>query len=111
MLNNHKTYPIRQVILPQEILSLSIASTLYEAAGSPQGNYSFRLVRNIHYRIGQSSSEIEIKRHWIEMAALSVLDFKRMRTLKSEHSEYSEFTVNEPRPSSSCVHEMKREDT
>jgi hypothetical protein len=100
---NQKTYPIRQAIPPHESVSLSIGPTLYEAAGSPQGYYSFRFIGNVHYRIGQQTAAVKISRHWIEMAALSVLHFKRVRTTTSEEPAYSDLTLPDREPSSDYV--------
>ena len=100
---NQKTYPIRQAIPPHESLSLSIGPTLYEAAGSPQGYYSFRFIGNVHYRIDQRMAAEKIPRHWIEMAALSVLRFKQVRTTASEDPAYSDLTLTDRQPSSDYV--------
>src|SRR5260370_6945265 len=95
---NQKTYPIRQAIPPHESLSLSIGPTLYEAAGSPQGYYSFRFIGNVHYRIGQQMAAVKISRHWIEMAALRVLCFKLVRTTTSEDPAYPASTLPANKP-------------
>src|SRR5258708_39725405 len=100
---NQKTYQIRQAIPPHESLSLSIGPTLYEAAGSPQGYYSFRFIGNVHYRIDQRMAAEKIPRHWIEMAALSVLRFKRVRTTTSEDLAYSDLALTDREPSSVYV--------
>jgi hypothetical protein len=100
---NQKTYPIRQAIAPHESVSLSIGPTLYEAAGSPQGYYSFRFIGNVHYRIDQRMAAEKIPRHWIEMAALCVLHFKRVRTTTSEDPAYSDLTLTDREPSSDYV--------
>jgi hypothetical protein len=100
---NQKTYLIKQVIAPHESLSLSIGSTLYEAAGSPQGYYSFRFIGNVHYRIGQKMDAVKISSHLIEMAALSVLRFKRVRAAVSEDPGYSDLTLTDREPSSDYV--------
>jgi hypothetical protein len=100
---NQKTYPIRQALPPHESLSLSIGPTLYEAAGSPQGYYSFRFIGNVHYRIGQRIAAVKISRHSIEMAALSVLRFKRVRATTSEDTAYADLTLADRKPSSDYV--------
>ena len=93
--SHRKIFSIKQAIHAGELLSLSIASTLYEAAGSPQGNYSFDFVGNIRYRIGTSWQEIRTGNYWIEMAALSVLKFKRRRSTNFDDSASSTRAVKE----------------
>jgi hypothetical protein len=70
---------IRQAVSPIETLSMSIAGSLYEAAGRPQGAYSFLLLGTVHYRIGEDWAEANILPYRIEMAALSVLRLRRIR--------------------------------
>jgi hypothetical protein len=70
---------IRQTVLPHETLSMSLAGNLYEAAGRPQGPYSFLVLGTVHYRIGEDWAVANIRPHRIEMAALSVLRLRRVR--------------------------------
>jgi hypothetical protein len=75
----HTTHRIMQTVLPHEPLSMSLAGSLYEAAGRPQGPYSFLLLGTVHYRIGEDWAVANIRPHRIEMAALSVLRLRRIR--------------------------------
>jgi hypothetical protein len=70
---------IRQAIPPNETLSMSLAGSLYEAAGRPQGKYLFLVLGTVHYRIGEDWAEENIRPYRIEMAALSVLRLRRIR--------------------------------
>jgi hypothetical protein len=91
--SNRKVHSIKQAIQPRESLTLSIASTLYEAAGKPQGNFSFEFVGNVRYRLGQRWQEIRTDHHRIEMAALSVLKFKRLPAVALDDSAFSTNSV------------------
>jgi hypothetical protein len=72
-------HKIRQAVVPGERLSVSLAGSLYEAAGRPQGRYSFVLRGTVQYRIGEDCAQANIRPHRIEMAALSVLRVRRLR--------------------------------
>jgi hypothetical protein len=73
------THRIRQAVRPNETLSMSIIGSLYDAAGRPQGPYSFLVVGTVHYRIGEDWAQSNILPHRIEMAALSVRRLRRIR--------------------------------
>jgi hypothetical protein len=70
---------IGQAAAPDEGISVSLAGSLYEAAGRPQGPYSFLLSGTIHYRIGEDWTRVNIRPHRIEMTALSVVRVRRIR--------------------------------
>jgi hypothetical protein len=70
---------IRQAIPPNETLSMSLAGSLYEAAGRPQGTYSFLVLGTVRYRTGEDWAEANIRPYRIKMAALSVLRLRRIR--------------------------------
>ena len=72
-------HKVRQAVVPDERLSVSLAGGLYEAAGRPQGRYSFVLRGTVQYRIGEDWAQENIRPHRIEMAALSVLRVRRLR--------------------------------
>jgi len=74
------THGIRQAIPPHESLSLSLTASLYEAAGRPQGPYSFIVLGTVHYRIGEQWADVNIRSHKIEMTALSVTRLQRVRS-------------------------------
>ena len=76
-------HKIRQAIPPNETLSMSITGSLYEAAGRPQGTYSFRVLGAIRYRRDDNWAEAFIHQHQMEMTALSVLSCKRIREKKT----------------------------
>jgi hypothetical protein len=72
-------HKIRQPVVPDECLSMSLTGSLYDAAGRPQGPYSFQLWGTIHYRIAEKWAQANIRPHRIKMVALSVLRVQRIR--------------------------------
>jgi hypothetical protein len=72
-------HPIRQAVPPDEILSTSLAASFYEAAGRPQGPYSFLVSGTVRYRIDEEWAEAHIRPHSVEMAALSVIRLRPVR--------------------------------
>ena len=72
-------HKIRQPVVPDECISMSLTGSLYDAAGRPQGPYSFQLWGTIHYRIGEKWAQANIRPHRINMVALSVLGVQRIR--------------------------------
>jgi hypothetical protein len=76
---SQQIHKIRQTVVPDECLSMSIAGSLYEAAGRPQGRYSFVLRGTVHYRSGEDFAQANIRPHRVEMTALSVVRVRRIR--------------------------------
>jgi hypothetical protein len=72
-------HKIRQAVLPNETLSMTITGSLYDAAGRPQGPYSFVVLGTVHYRIGEDWAEACIQQYKMEMTALSVVSCRRIR--------------------------------
>ena len=72
-------HKIRQPVVPDECLSMSLTGSLYDAAGRPQGPYSFQLWGTIHYRIGEKWAQANIRPHRIKMVAFSVLRVQPIR--------------------------------
>jgi hypothetical protein len=72
-------HKIRQAVIPDECRSISLAGSLYDAAGRPQGPYSFLLWGTVHYRIDEDWAQANIRPYRIEMAALSVVRVQRIR--------------------------------
>jgi hypothetical protein len=70
---------ISQAVVPDGCLSMSLAGGLYDAAGRPQGPYSFNLWGTVHYQIRENCAQANIPPHRIEMAALSVHRVRRIR--------------------------------
>jgi hypothetical protein len=96
-------HKIRQAIPPHETLAMSITGSLYEAAGRPQGPYSFRVLGSVHYRIADEDwAEACICQHKIEMTALSVLSCRRLRHKSTTVEPLSEnkIVASSPTPES-----------
>jgi hypothetical protein len=81
------SHQIRQTVHPNETLAMSITGSLYEAAGKPQGPYSFLLTGTVRYRIEEDWAQSNMPSYRIEMTALSVLRLRRIRT-KDAAAEY-----------------------
>jgi hypothetical protein len=81
-------HKISQAVVPDECLRMSLSSSLYEAAGRPQGPYSFLLLGTVHYRIDGDWAQANIQPHKIEMAALSVLRVRRVRQKRAGAEAY-----------------------
>src|SRR5882724_5193811 len=93
-------HKIRQAIPPNETLSMSITGSLYEAAGRPQGLYSFLVLGNVHYRIAEEDwAEACIYQHKIEMTALSVLSCRRIRQKEKKVESHDEHKIISSSPS------------
>jgi hypothetical protein len=68
---------ICQSIGPKDELSVSLARTIYDAAGRPQGRYSCLVITNVHYRVFDEWCDAKLETCFVEMAALSVLGLRR----------------------------------
>jgi hypothetical protein len=88
-------HKISQAIQPNESLSMSIIGSLYEAAGRPQGTYSFHVLGTIRYRLADKWTEARIRQHKIEMTALSVLSCRRIRHRRSTVKSHSRLANGE----------------
>ena len=68
---------IHQNMLSSEELSVSLARTIYDAAGKPQGPYSCFVLTNVLYRVFDEWCTAQLEAYHVEMAALSVLGLRR----------------------------------
>lgn len=71
--------PIRAMIGPGETLRISLIETVYNAAGKPQGEYSFLISGVIRYQVEKSWFEITLQTYRVRMIALSAVRLLRMR--------------------------------
>jgi len=91
-------HKIRQAIPPNETLSISITGSLYEAAGKPQGPYSFLVLGSVHYRIAEEDwAEACIYQHKIEMTAFSVLSCRRIRQNRTSVEPHDAYKISSSR--------------
>jgi hypothetical protein len=93
------THKIRQAIPPNETLALSITGSLYEAAGRPQGPYSFLMLGTAYYRIGENWAEACIHEHKLELTVLSVVSCKRIRQKRTTLESRGEHKIVGSSPS------------
>jgi hypothetical protein len=69
---------IRHNIRPNDNLSVSLAGTIYDAAGKPQGPYSCFVLTNVVYRALDEWCNVQLDEAYrVEMAALSVIGLRR----------------------------------
>ena len=70
---------IRQMVLPDDILPVSLAQTIYKAAGNPQRRYSCVLSSLLRYRVGEKWSEKAMPNYKLQMAGLTADSIGRER--------------------------------
>jgi hypothetical protein len=70
---------IRETVRPGGMLRISLIETVYNAAGKPQGEYSFLISGVVHYRAQYSWFEITLQTYRVRMIALSAIRLLRMR--------------------------------
>jgi len=64
---------IRHSIRPYDELSVSLARTIYDAAGRPQGAYSSLVLTNVRYRVIDGWCDAKLETCFVEMEALGVV--------------------------------------
>jgi len=69
---------IHQNMLSSEELSVSLARTIYDAAGKPQGPYSCFVLTNVLYRVFDEWCNAQLEAYHVEMEALSVIDLRKV---------------------------------
>jgi len=71
---------IRETVRPRGMLRISLIETVYNAAGKPQGEYSFLISGVVRYRSQESSwFEITLQTYRVRMIAQSAIRLLRMR--------------------------------
>ena len=70
---------IRQMVPPDDMLPVSLAQTIYKAAGNPQRKYSCVLSSVLRYRIGEKWAEKTMTNYKIKMAGLTADSIGRER--------------------------------
>jgi hypothetical protein len=58
---------------PNQTLSVSLAETIYDAAGRPQGLYSCLVLTNVRYRVFDEWRNARLEPYRVEMKALTVV--------------------------------------
>jgi hypothetical protein len=75
--NGQDRYEVLQNVGPNDTLSVSLARTIYDAAGRPQGPYSCLVYTNIRYRVFDEWRNAKLEIYRVEMAALKVRGLQR----------------------------------
>jgi hypothetical protein len=71
---------IRQMVVPRDVLPISLAEVIYRAAGEPQRRYSCVLSSVLRCRIGEKLIERKLENYRIQMAGLTASSIKRERS-------------------------------
>jgi hypothetical protein len=71
------THKIRQNVIPGDTLSVSLASSVYDAAGRPQGAYSCFIFTDVRYRVFNEWCNAQLEASRVEMRALTVLNLNK----------------------------------
>jgi hypothetical protein len=77
--NGQARHEVLQNVGPNDTLSVSLARTIYDAAGRPQGSYSCLVSTNVRYRVIDEWRDVKLETYRIEMAALKVRGLHRAR--------------------------------
>jgi hypothetical protein len=77
--NGQARYEILQNVGPNDTLSVSLARTIYDAAGRPQAVYSCLALTTVRYRVYDEWCNAKLPTYRVEMAALNVIDLHRAR--------------------------------
>lgn len=77
--NGQAKHGILQNVAPQDILRVSLARTIYDAAGRPQAPYSCLVSTNVSYRVFGEWCEVKLETYCVEMEALTVRGLHRAR--------------------------------
>jgi hypothetical protein len=73
------TLRIRETVRPGGALRISLIETVYNAAGKPQGEYSFLISGVIRYQANDTWFEITLQTYRVRMIALSAIRLLQMR--------------------------------
>jgi hypothetical protein len=74
-------HKILQNVVPRDALSVSLARSIYDAAGRPQAPYSCFVLTNVLYRVFDEWCNAKIETYRVEMAALTALGLHNARWL------------------------------
>jgi len=72
-------YEILQDVRPNQTLGVSLARTIYDAAGRPQGPYSCLVLTNVRYHVFDEWCNAQLHTYRVEMAALTAVDLHSYR--------------------------------
>jgi hypothetical protein len=72
-------HKILQYVGPNDSLTVSLATTIYDAPGRPQGPSSCFVLTNVRYRVFDEWCNAQLETYHVEMAALAVFGLRRPR--------------------------------
>lgn len=75
----HEILKIRQMVLPRDMLPISLVGVIYKSAGNPQRNYSCVLSSILRFRIGEKSFEKPLQNYRIRMIGLTASGVSKER--------------------------------
>jgi hypothetical protein len=75
-LTGQARHQILQNVRPNDTLSVSLAQTIYDAAGRPQGRYSCLVLTNVRYRVFDEWCNAKLEPYRVEMQALTVVGLR-----------------------------------
>jgi hypothetical protein len=77
--NGQARHEVLQNVGPNDTLSVSLARTVYDAAGRPQGSYSCLVSTKVRYRVFEEWCDATLETYRIEMSALKVRGLQKAR--------------------------------
>jgi hypothetical protein len=93
-------YEILQNVAPRDSFGVSLARSIYDAAGRPQGRYSCLVLTTVLYHVFDEWCSMRLDTYHVEMAALTALDLssacwfdKKIKKI----DELVDFAAREPR--------------
>ena len=75
----HEILKVRQMVLPKDVLPISLVGVIYKAAGDPQRDYSCVLSSMLRFRIGEKSFEKPLQNYRIRMIGLTASGVSKER--------------------------------
>jgi hypothetical protein len=72
-------YQILQNVGPNETLGVSLAVSIYNAAGRPQGRYSCLVLTTVRYSVFDEWCDVKLETSRVDMAGYTALDLSRAR--------------------------------
>lgn len=73
------SYQILQNVGPNETLGLSLAVSIYNAAGRPQGRYSCLVLTTVRYRVFDEWCDVKLETSHVDMAGYTARDLRHAR--------------------------------
>jgi hypothetical protein len=88
---------VREFVRSGEALRVSVIEAVYNAAGKPQGVYTFRFSAAVSYRLGDAWLDSETPAYQVEMVRLSSMRLRRVRPTAQTQGVASDAETPNPR--------------